>query len=253
METDACLVGAAAVLRDPAGSDWCYLQWEVDAGSEFSDCCINYKEAAAVLLALLRWRRQLHNCRIAVYCDNAAACAIINKGSSREPRLLRLLQTVALLCLKQNIVVTAHHVPGRFQLFADAASRLHCRQELLNFLLRAYATCSVCPHEFAGHALSPASAAFLFLQVASLGLSTLPPPNCSSWPTHHRPRSRYHPLSAPGNASAESGGSTHSDVGRRTSQTTSASSWTAGSAPSAASACTSALSPPISGWRECRT
>uniref|UniRef100_A0A1I8JHK6 SAP domain-containing protein n=1 Tax=Macrostomum lignano TaxID=282301 RepID=A0A1I8JHK6_9PLAT len=142
METDACLVGAAAVLRDPAGSDWCYLQWEVDAGSEFSDCCINYKEAAAVLLALLHWRRQLHNCRIAVYCDNAAACAIINKGSSREPRLLRLLQTVALLCLKQNIVVTAHHVPGRFQLFADAASRLHCRQELLNFLLRAYATAS---------------------------------------------------------------------------------------------------------------
>uniref|UniRef100_A0A1I8IIW0 VWFA domain-containing protein n=1 Tax=Macrostomum lignano TaxID=282301 RepID=A0A1I8IIW0_9PLAT len=133
---------AAAILCDPAVFDWCYLKWDVDAGGVFCECCINYKEAAAVLLALLRWRHQLHNCRVDAYCDNAAACAIVNNEYSREPRLLRLLQTVALLCLKQlNVGITAYYAPGRFQLFADAASHLHCHQELLNFVLRAYATC----------------------------------------------------------------------------------------------------------------
>lgn len=253
METDACLVGAAAILREPASADWCYMNWSMDANGVFADCCINYKEAAAALLSILRWRDRLHGCQVAVYCDNASACAIINKGSSKDPRLLRLLQTVALLCLRHNISLKAFHVPGVFQLYADAGSRLHCRQELLNFLLRAYATCYVCPTDFACHALSPATASFLHFQVASLGLST---PARYGSSNSRMPRARSgpcHPLFAPGGTTALSAGLTRSTAQSRNWPTTSVGSWTVGSAHSAVSGCTLARSLPTSAWRACRT
>uniref|UniRef100_A0A1I8IMS4 Reverse transcriptase domain-containing protein n=1 Tax=Macrostomum lignano TaxID=282301 RepID=A0A1I8IMS4_9PLAT len=49
IESDACLVGGAAVLRLSGG------------------------EAVAPLMALLSWRDRLRNCRLCIYCDNMAA------------------------------------------------------------------------------------------------------------------------------------------------------------------------------------
>jgi hypothetical protein len=169
VESDACLLGGAAVLRDGGGvRDWCYAHWQLDAGGEFRDAPINYKEVVAPLMAVMRWRQQLAGCHVTVYCDNMAACHIINKGVSRCPAVQRLLQSVALLCMMSGMEISAFHVPGEFQIFADAASRIHERGQLLNFLLRCYG----CVHwrvlqSLHQHAFCSASASFLSLQAAT--------------------------------------------------------------------------------------
>uniref|UniRef100_A0A1I8G338 Cleavage and polyadenylation specificity factor subunit 4 n=3 Tax=Macrostomum lignano TaxID=282301 RepID=A0A1I8G338_9PLAT len=122
METDACGLGGAAILQDSNGCrDWLYFNWSADAEAEYENLPINYKEAVTVLLAVICWGSQLFGYRIGVFCDNG------NKGSSREPIILRLLQQLALLCVQNELDLKVLHVPGNFQLLADPGSRLHSR------------------------------------------------------------------------------------------------------------------------------
>uniref|UniRef100_A0A1I8JH72 Reverse transcriptase domain-containing protein n=1 Tax=Macrostomum lignano TaxID=282301 RepID=A0A1I8JH72_9PLAT len=139
---------------------------------KFLDQMTDLKEAVAPLLGVIRWREQLKGSRINIYCDNQAACHIINKGVSKCAPLQRLLQTVALMRRRYGMSVRAFHVPGEFQIFADAASRLHEPSQLLNFLLRCHG--SVCQWMLATlhmHTFCPATAASLDLQAAKLRLS----------------------------------------------------------------------------------
>lgn len=188
IESDACQVGGAAVLHLKGGDcDWRYLNWSLDAGLVFQALSINYKEAAMPLLALLSWRDRFWNCRLSIYIDNQAACHIINNGVSKCPQLMRLLQTVALLCVRQNILLRAYHVPGEFQIYADPASRLHDPRQFLNFLFRFYGCIPLLnSRSFVPHALSAPTFAFLLSQAAKLRQTASPAVPASSWvlPTH---------------------------------------------------------------------
>uniref|UniRef100_A0A1I8ID48 SAP domain-containing protein n=1 Tax=Macrostomum lignano TaxID=282301 RepID=A0A1I8ID48_9PLAT len=114
IETDSSSSGAAAVLRDGDGiRDWCFIDWQIDANGVFQNYCINYKEAVVILLAVLRWGQSLAGCRLAVYCDNETACWILRRGVSKDSRLMWLLQSVALLCLRFDVEFEVFHVPGR--------------------------------------------------------------------------------------------------------------------------------------------
>jgi hypothetical protein len=89
IESDACLRGGAAILRGPGGVlDWCYIDWRRDAGGTFADLSINYKEVAAPLLAIVRWRDRLAGHRVTIHCDNQSACHIVNKGASKSQPVL---------------------------------------------------------------------------------------------------------------------------------------------------------------------
>ena len=62
------------------------------------------------------------------YCDNSAVVHIINKHSSKDSNLMKLMRRFMVNVLKYNIVFKAQHVPGLSNIPADLISRLHIKQ-----------------------------------------------------------------------------------------------------------------------------
>ena len=60
--------------------------------------------------------------KVRCLCNNAAVVAAVNKGSARDPAVMRLIRLLTLLCAILNITVTACHLPGVQNASADALS-----------------------------------------------------------------------------------------------------------------------------------
>jgi hypothetical protein len=153
--SDASLIGGGAHF----GSDWIYLNWERDFPA-FKDSHINVLELKTVLESVKRWASLWSGCHICVRSDNSATVASINKGSSRSPDLLLLIQELFWLSVQYSFKLSASFIPGKINYLADRISRL----DLLPQALDAYAMLS----NFAGNIvpckdhMSPRS--FVFLQ-----------------------------------------------------------------------------------------
>ena len=74
-------------------------------------------------MACVLWGRQWSEKRIMLYCDNAATVAIINKGRSKVPSIMKLMRRLTYHCAICNFVVMAKHIPGCTNDIADALSR----------------------------------------------------------------------------------------------------------------------------------
>ena len=74
-------------------------------------------------LAVAVWGHHWAGKRACCYSDNTAVVFAINKGSARDPQLMRLLRTLFFLCASFNMTVVARHVPGALNSSADALSR----------------------------------------------------------------------------------------------------------------------------------
>ena len=77
VQTDACYEAAGAYF----GGDWLYYNFTAES-KELADLHINHKETLAVVTAAERWGSAWSNKHVIVGCDNQAAVAIINKGST---------------------------------------------------------------------------------------------------------------------------------------------------------------------------
>jgi hypothetical protein len=56
--------------------------------------------------------------------DNAAVAEIINKTSSKDTIIMKLVKRLALAALKHNIHFKAKHIPGKTNVIFDLLSRL---------------------------------------------------------------------------------------------------------------------------------
>lgn len=63
--------------------------------------------------------------------DNAAVVAIINKTSSKYKIIMKLVKRLVLICLCNNILFKAKHVPGKHNVIADKLSRLEFHETLV--------------------------------------------------------------------------------------------------------------------------
>ena len=61
---------------------------------------------------------------ILFFTDNEALVHVINKQSCRDKILMSFVRQLVLICLRNNIVFKAKHVPGSRNALADALSRL---------------------------------------------------------------------------------------------------------------------------------
>ena len=120
LHTDACSTGVGAEFE----GDWFYSNLLVDF-PDFSGKHINYKEALCVLLALKRWAPLLQNKVVHVHCDNTAAVAMLNKGTTRNPAMMEHLREAFWLSAVFNFSLRVFHVPGKLNVLADHISRLH--------------------------------------------------------------------------------------------------------------------------------
>ena len=87
LQTDACSTGVGAYYR----GDWLYYNFLAECPSHL-ELHINYKEAISIVFAALRWSAAWANHKVIVYCDNTAAVAMINKGSTKNPFMMGFLR-----------------------------------------------------------------------------------------------------------------------------------------------------------------
>ena len=77
-----------------------------------------------VPLLFLRQQPDLQDCHICFHLDNVAAVHCIHKqGSSRSLPLLRASESLLSLAASRHLTLSALHLPGRHNVWADALSR----------------------------------------------------------------------------------------------------------------------------------
>ena len=83
---------------------------------------ITFLELIPVVIALNIWGESLRNRIFLFHIDNQAVVSIINKKSSRSPRVMSLIRKLVFACLKFNILIKAEHIPGNLNSLADSLS-----------------------------------------------------------------------------------------------------------------------------------
>jgi hypothetical protein len=84
----------------------------------------NLREATAVTKLLLRWAHHVPSgSTVLVRSDNSATVSAINRMGSRSTRIGRALEPLFRWALRSRVALTAAHIPGRFNTWADRLSR----------------------------------------------------------------------------------------------------------------------------------
>ena len=92
-------------------------------------------EVLSIILCLRLWGQFFKGLRIVVFCDNMAACQIINSGKSRCQILQDFLREICFLAAKFEFQIRATHLESSSNRIADHLSRWHQGpQHKLSFL-----------------------------------------------------------------------------------------------------------------------
>ena len=102
------------------GTQWAYGTWP----DSWKDHHISFLEFFPIVLGFCLWCSQLKNKRVVFITDNESIVYIINKQTAKDPKLLSLLRTLVLICLRNNILFRARHIKGARNILADSLSRL---------------------------------------------------------------------------------------------------------------------------------
>lgn len=114
--TDASgMIGYGAVF----GNRWFHGTWN----DKWAGQNITLLEFYPIVLAIEIWGHYFANRSILFLCDNEALVKVINKQTSKEPKIMFLMRRMVLYALKLNICIKAKHLPGRENILADALSR----------------------------------------------------------------------------------------------------------------------------------
>ena len=119
MNTDACETGCAGIC----GDDWFYANFNIDFPEIFQRH-ISDKELFAILLSVRRWSKHWAKKHILVYCDNMPVVKALNKGSSTSSFFMACIQEIFWFSVKYDFIISACHVPGKYNFTSDAFSRL---------------------------------------------------------------------------------------------------------------------------------
>ena len=116
--------------------DWAYVNWHSDV-PEMAEAHINIKEIMAITWAVRRWAPYWANASVTVHTDNITARAAFTKGSVRSQAAMPYIREVFWWAALFNFKLRAVHIPGKLNIAADAASRLHsdwAHHELWSYL-----------------------------------------------------------------------------------------------------------------------
>ena len=142
--------------------------------SEWAYTNIAILEFFPIVLSLFLWGHEMKNRCILFFTDNEVLVHVINKQSCRD-KILMSCQLV-LICLRNNIVFKAKHVPGSRNALVDALSRLQVqtfqrRWHHLLWTTRRQTFLSICSPRTGRYSFTPdkfKSPTFLFVYVRAV-------------------------------------------------------------------------------------
>ena len=90
LSTDACRLASGAYFNGV----WIYTPWVGAWPEAVKELHINYKEVLALEPAVVAWGHLWCNRKVYIHCDNQAAVAIINKGTSKNSLVMESLRRI---------------------------------------------------------------------------------------------------------------------------------------------------------------
>lgn len=111
-------VGMAVIF----GSRWYYEEFP-ESWKSNPRMSIEFLELFPIWAFLETNKDELAGSNITFCCDNSAVVYVINKMSARNPLLMVLLRKLFTISFLQDIQITASHIKGELNLFADTVSR----------------------------------------------------------------------------------------------------------------------------------
>ena len=81
-----------------------------------------------IVLAIEIWGQSMSNSKIYFMSDNMAVVEVINKQTSKDKTLMRLVRRLVLATLKFNIYFRAKHIPGKLNITSDHLSRFQFQE-----------------------------------------------------------------------------------------------------------------------------
>lgn len=106
------------------GSYWCY--------GSFPDHCRHMNTTLLELypnvVAVSLWGHLMKNHCVRFFTDNLALVYILNRQTSKDNQIMKLVRRLVLACLKHNILFQSSHVQGCKNVSADALSRLQVEE-----------------------------------------------------------------------------------------------------------------------------
>lgn len=119
--TDAASTkGFAAVF----GGQWFMHAWP----DEFTNLHINILELFPIVLAVEVWGAEMSNQRILFLSDNIATVYVLNKMTSKDPVMMKLVRRLVVASMNYNIMFRSKHVPGKTNYVADNLSRFQLQE-----------------------------------------------------------------------------------------------------------------------------
>lgn len=117
--SDACLEGC--------GGFWMGSFFHVLFPSKFKDKAfhITALEVIAIIICLKLWGKHFKGKRIVVFCDNMAACQVINTGKSRCTILQECLREICFIAALYDFEIRLQHLDSCSNRLADHLSRWH--------------------------------------------------------------------------------------------------------------------------------
>ena len=124
--TDASgAIGYGAIL----GTHWFFGKWP----EEWKTQSIAFLELFPIMASIVLWATELENKRLIIHTDNEALEYILNKSTSKNPRIMTFVRKLVTTCMCYNIHIRAQHIPGKINTIADCLSR----SQIAQFRLRA--------------------------------------------------------------------------------------------------------------------
>ena len=114
LDTDASYIGYGGIF----GKRWFYGEWPLS----WALYHITVKELFPIILALETWGHLIANKYIYFYTDNEAVSEVINKQSSRDVTLMKLLRHLVVCTLRHYILFRSTHLPGKINILPDLLS-----------------------------------------------------------------------------------------------------------------------------------
>ena len=76
------------------------------------------------------WGHHFQKFCIIFHSDNQAIVHVINKQTSKKPKVMALVRRLVLVCLEKNISMQAKHIPGNYNVLPDLLSRFQVQEFL---------------------------------------------------------------------------------------------------------------------------